>query len=92
MLTAILGIFVSIASLLLIAWLFYKGAEKSQQTPRVRRAFFVGMTVIYVASMVIGIFEVIQGKESPQILLGLPGGLLLIWLYLKAAAKFRTPS
>jgi hypothetical protein len=37
MLTAILGVFVALASLLLIAWTFYKGAERTQQAPRLRR-------------------------------------------------------
>jgi membrane associated rhomboid family serine protease len=92
MLTAVLGVFVSIASLLLIAWLFYKGGERTQRSPRLRQAFFVGLVVIYAVWMAISIVKVILGKESTEVLLGLPGGLLLIWLYLRAANKVQTPS
>ncbi len=84
-LTAILGVFVSIAALLLIAWLFYEGAERTQRSPRVRRAFFVSLASMYSVWMVIGIVQVIRGRDSTEAWLGLPGGLLLIWLYLRAA-------
>ena len=92
MLTSLLGVFVAIGSLILIAWLFFRGAERTQQSPRLRRAFFVGLAGIYVIWMTISVVKVILGKESSEVLLGLPGGALLLWLFLRAANNVQSPS
>ena len=91
-LPAVVGVFAASASLLLIASAVYQGPEKTQQSRRLRRAFFIFLAALYVVSMIIGIFRVIEGKQSPEVLLGLPGGLILIWLFWSAARKVRPPS
>jgi hypothetical protein len=48
---------------------------------------FISMAAIYAVWMGIGIVEVIRGRESKLLLLGLPGGLLSIWLFLRATGK-----
>lgn len=88
MLTALFGVFVAIASLLLIAWIFNKGAEKTQSS-RLRKASFAGVAALYAIWMVFSVVQVILGKESTEVLLGLPGGLLLLGLFWMAAAKVR---
>jgi hypothetical protein len=92
LLTAVLGVFVAIASLLLIAWMFNKGTDKTQQSPRIRKGFFLGVAALYALWMMISIVKVILGKESIEVLWGLPGGIFLLWLFAKAAYKVRTPS
>ena len=92
MLAVIFGVFVALASLLLIAWTFNKGAESTEHSPRLRQAAFAGVAVLYAFWMVFSIIKVILGKESTEVLLGLPGGVLLLWLFWKAASNVRTPS
>jgi membrane associated rhomboid family serine protease len=72
--------------------MFNKGAEKTQQSPRIRRGFFAAAAALYAIWMVISFVKVILGKGSIETLLGLPGGILLLWLFSRAANKVRTPS
>jgi ABC-type nickel/cobalt efflux system permease component RcnA len=92
MLAAIFGVFVAISSLLLIAWTFKKGAERTQSSPRLRKAFFAAVAALYAIWMVFDIVKVILGKESTEALRGLPGGLLLLGLFWMVATKVRTRS
>ncbi len=92
MLIALLGVFVAIASLLLIAWMFTKGHERTQQSPRLRKVFFAAVAALYAIWMAVGVVKVIQGKESSEVLLGLPGGILLVWLFTRGANRSQTLS
>lgn len=91
LLEAVAGIFVATGFLVLIAFAFLRGGEWFQRNPILVRRTMLGMAVLYSASSIYGIAEVILGHEPLTSLIGLPFSLIFIWMFLRTARQMRIP-
>lgn len=89
--TVIVGVSVATAILGWMMWHAWKSAERAEADLRHRRRIFVRLGLIYVAAVVIGVGEVLSGREPKESLIGLPIALLLAWFWLKTGLRVKVP-
>jgi hypothetical protein len=74
-----------------MAWVFLKSSEKTLADPRRLRRRLIFSGALYLLCAINAILEVATGKMPPLALVGLPIGLTLVWLYLRAASRVKIP-
>jgi len=89
--SVIVGVLAVSALLAWAMWRACKTAERAERDPRFLRRILLGFGLLYIASAVYDVAEVIAGKEPLQSLIGLPIGAALAWLFLKAALRVKVP-
>ena len=89
--TIIVSVLAASAFLAWMMWRACKSAERAERDARYLRRRLFQLGILYVGCAVYGIEEVATGKEHKEILLGLPIGLTLAWLYLRAASRVKIP-
>jgi len=89
--TIIASVLAATAFLAWMMWRVCKSAERAERDPRYLRRRLFGLGMLYVGCAVYGIAEVVAGREPKEILVGLPIGAALAWLYLRAAIRVKVP-
>jgi phosphatidylglycerophosphate synthase len=89
--TVIVVVLALSAFLGLVAWRVYKSAERAERDPRYLRRRLLGMGMLYIGCALFAIANVATGREPIKSLIGLPIGVLFIWMYLRAAIRVKVP-
>ena len=74
-----------------VAWRVFKSAERAERDPRYLRRRLLGMGILYIGCAIYAIANVATGREPIKSLIGLPIGVLFIWMYLRAAIRVKVP-
>jgi threonine/homoserine/homoserine lactone efflux protein len=89
--TIIVAVLASSAFLGWMAWQVFKSAERAERDPRYLRRRLLSMAMLYIGCAVFAIAQVATGKEPIKSLIGLPIGVMFIWMYLRAAIRVKAP-
>jgi hypothetical protein len=87
----VLGVFAISGLFGWMMWQAAKSIERSDSDPRYRRRQIALLAAVYVVSMVVGITQVVRGKQSVLSLAGLPIPLLIVYVLLRTALRTKTP-
>jgi hypothetical protein len=74
-----------------MAWRVFKSAERAERDPRYLRRRLLEMGMLYIGCAIFAIANVATGREPIKSLIGLPIGVLFIWMYLRAAIRVKVP-
>jgi CDP-diglyceride synthetase len=89
--TMIVIVLASSAFLGWMAWRVHKSAERAEREPLYLRRFLLGMSLLYGGGAALAVAKVATGREPMKTLIGLPIGVLFIWVYLSAALRVKVP-
>jgi len=72
-------------------WGAWKEAEHAEGDARHRRRILLRLGLLYVGCAILGIAEVLSGREPKESLFGLPIAAILAWAYLRAGIRVKVP-
>ena len=87
----IIGILVACLFLGYGLWRAGESADRANHDPRYRRRMLMRGATVYIVVGVLIIVGVAARKEPVEALYGLPVGLIIIWLLIRAALKTKAP-
>ncbi len=89
--TIIVVVLASSAFLGWMAWRVFKSAERAERDPRYLHRRLLAMGMLYIGCALFAIAQVATGREPIKSLIGLPIGVMFIWMYLRAAIRVKVP-